>query len=279
MVDEQVGSPASVLCLATVAFVCGCILRPIRFSLRRGADSSTPARIVTLNHVTASVLGVLVLWVTGIISLSDIAGSLIRVGAVQPWAVLVIFFTLAYASISVDCTGLSKYIALKVLVRFGGDDSQSAGDAGHAQRVKRRRLVVVYLLSGIIAVIASNDVVVLTLTPVLVHYCSALRIDPMPVLLAEYYGANTFSAFLLVGNPTNIIAAQGANLSFARYLALLFLPTSAAVVGYVVVLHLFGIDEVPAAIPAHDEFSMTPVVPVPGRTRASEDPHRAASAV
>jgi arsenical pump membrane protein len=220
----HVGSAASVVCIIVLGLVCFFTVRPTTFR-----SPFTGAAPITLNFVSSSVLGVILLRVLDIVSLHEVAMSIIAVGTVQPWAVLVIFFTLAYVSVSVDCTGLSKFIALSVLHKFG-----AGGDA-------RQELLVVYLLSGIVAVIASNDVVILTLTPVLIHYCSALHKDPVPVLLAEYFGANTFSALLLVGNPTNIIAAEGTGLTFSRYLQLLAFPTLFTAVGYLLALRAFGI--------------------------------------
>lgn len=207
---------AFTLCI-TVA-VCICVLHPFRFPLSGGRRKA-----FEINHVTAAVAGVLVLHFFDVIDLWFMWTSLMHSGRVQPWAVLVIFFTLAYASISLDVTGFSKFVALKILGTYSSKDSTARPNVP-------RLLVVVYFLSGLIALVASNDVVVLTLTPVLIHYCELVRVDPRPVLLVEYISANTFSAYLLVGNPTNIIVGQGTSMKFAEYLMLLAFPTTVTVV-------------------------------------------------
>lgn len=258
-VPSQVSSWA---CLVVVLWVCACVVHPIQFTfptagfvathlLPRGLHGAT----LHLSSATAPPMGVLVLRLFDVLPLGDVVSCLISVGEVKPWQVLLIFFTLAYASISVDVTGLSKFIAIRTLRSIQtkspgappaavtgpplvGDDPRlspttssvsgipSAQQQGGGGEVSLRRLlVVVYLLSGVIALIASNDVVVLTLTPVLIHFCQSWNVDPIPVLLVEYYSANTWSAFLEIGNPTNIILGQGLELSFIEYFQLSVLPT------------------------------------------------------
>ncbi|CUG89143.1 citrate transporter, putative [Bodo saltans] len=191
--------------LTTAMFVCFCVIFPFHFRLSCCRGQFSQLRL-SLNFATASVLGVLLLHFIDIVSLQEMASSLWAVGHVQPLAVLVIFFTLAYSSISLDVTGFSRYVALKVL---GADDDSQSNGAGPTvsattQEPSRRLLIEVYLLSGVIALIASNDVVILTLTPVLLHFCDAQHIVPHKVVFIEYVAANTWSAFLLIGNPRTV---------------------------------------------------------------------------
>ena len=219
-VPSQVSSWA---CLVVVLWVCACVVHPVQFTfptagfvaahlLPRGLHGAT----LHLSSATAPPMGVLVLRLFDVLPLGDVVSCLISVGEVKPWQVLLIFFTLAYASISVDVTGLSKFIAIRTLRSIQtkspgapsaavaspplvGDDPRlspttssvsgipSAQQQGGGGEVSLRRLlVVVYLLSGVIALLASNDVVVLTLTPVLIHFCQSWNVDPIPVLLVEY---------------------------------------------------------------------------------------------
>jgi Na+/H+ antiporter NhaD/arsenite permease-like protein len=222
------------LVVATAVLVCVCVMFPVRFRItcHRGLSRLR----LRLDYATASVCGVLFLHFLDVVSLREMAGSLWSVGHVQPLAVLLIFFTLAYASISLDVTGFSRFVALTVLrsESVGHHQDTTAGGSESRGRLfcepSRRLLIEVYLLSGIIALIASNDVVILTLTPVLLHFCDAQRILPHKVVYIEYVAANTWSAFLLIGNPTNIIAGQAMQMTFARYVVLLWMPTVVVIV-------------------------------------------------
>lgn len=225
--------------LTTAMFVCFCVIFPFHFRLSCCRGQFSQLRL-SLNFATASVLGVLLLHFIDIVSLQEMASSLWAVGHVQPLAVLVIFFTLAYSSISLDVTGFSRYVALKVL---GADDASQSNGAGPTvsattQEPSRRLLIEVYLLSGVIALIASNDVVILTLTPVLLHFCEAQHIVPHKVVFIEYVAANTWSAFLLIGNPTNIIAGQAMQITFARYLVLLAFPTLVVIIATLAIVYV-----------------------------------------
>ena len=240
-------------CLATLLLVAVCVstIHPFHLSTRfftpvddRRAGGPFHRASFTINYVSAATCALLLLHFLDIISLEFMASSVVQSGRVQPWSVLTIFFTLAYSSISLDVTGFSKFVALSVLQRYAPEPPRSptatavrGGVAAAALDERNRRVttlsVIVYLLSGVIALLASNDVVVLTLTPVLIHYCQLVRVDPRPVLLAEYFAANTFSSYLLVGNPTNIIIGQGMDMSFAKYLVRLALPTTAVAVASV----------------------------------------------
>ena len=47
--------------------------------------------------------------------------------------------------------------------------------------------------------LTSNDVVILTLTPVIYHFSKATGIDPAPLLFLEFFTANVWSMALLIG--------------------------------------------------------------------------------
>jgi Na+/H+ antiporter NhaD/arsenite permease-like protein len=81
------------------------------------------------------------------------------------------------------------------------------------------------LLGAVIAVTAglsavfSNDIVCLSIAPVLADACSRRRLDPVPFLLALACAANVGSAATLIGNPQNMLIGSTLRLSFAGYAA------------------------------------------------------------
>jgi Na+/H+ antiporter NhaD/arsenite permease-like protein len=86
------------------------------------------------------------------------------------------------------------------------------------------------LLGGVITVVAalsavfSNDIVCLSIAPVLADACVRRRLNPVPFLLALACAANVGSAATLIGNPQNMLIGSALRLSFAGYAAEAALP-------------------------------------------------------
>jgi arsenical pump membrane protein len=56
-----------------------------------------------------------------------------------------------------------------------------------------------YAMASVLTVLTSNDVVILTLTPIVIHFAKASHTDPAPLLFATFYAANTWGMTLLIG--------------------------------------------------------------------------------
>jgi Na+/H+ antiporter NhaD/arsenite permease-like protein len=80
------------------------------------------------------------------------------------------------------------------------------------------------LLAAVVAVVAvlsavfSNDIVCLSIAPVLAKACSNRRLNPIPYLLALACAANVGSAATLIGNPQNMLIGSALRLSFGGYM-------------------------------------------------------------
>lgn len=121
---------------------------------------------------------------------------------IQPYAILILFNALAYLCISLDHTGLLAMVAYKV--------AQSAGSSG------KRLFFYFFALASAMTIFTSNDIVTLTLTPV-VFYCSAAtKTSPFPYLFAQFYAANICSIVLIIGNPTNVIVGEAFHLTVRK---------------------------------------------------------------
>ena len=84
----------------------------------------------------------------------------------------------------------------------------------------------------------SNDIIVLTFTPFICYFSKHAKISPLPYLITEFVAANTWSMFLIIGNPTNIYLATSLNISFLEYTKVMFLPTIFSGVASFIVLFL-----------------------------------------
>lgn len=134
---------------------------------------------LTLGIASAPVLGVLFLLATKSIDGESIKSGIVGAPGtgVEPYAVMTLFFSLAYICISLDMTGVFQFAAFWISRRGGGG----------GQRV----FLSFFLLSTLMSGLAGNDVVVLTMTPFLVYYSHAVElVTPMAFLMAEIQTAN-----------------------------------------------------------------------------------------
>jgi arsenical pump membrane protein len=180
---------------------------------------------IPLNIFTGSALVISLLSLLQVIDLETIRLGVIGGGQIEPWKIIMIFFTLAYTSISLDETGILNYISYKIVHR-----SKNNG---------LKLFIFFYLLAGFLTIFTSNDVVILTLTPIIFYLGKHGKINIIPILFAQFFGANTFSMLLYIGNKTNIIIGNAVNLGFLEYTKVMWFPTLIAATANLLLLYLF----------------------------------------
>jgi Na+/H+ antiporter NhaD/arsenite permease-like protein len=72
-------------------------------------------------------------------------------------------------------------------------------------------------LSGVLSAFLINDIVCLTLTPLVLHLARRLRFDPVPHLIALATAANIGSTGTITGNPQNIFIGSHSGISYLRF--------------------------------------------------------------
>jgi len=168
--------------------------------------------ILDYARVSSGVLGLLI--ASGIASLTTIKSALMPQMNIVPWKILIIFFGSAYICGSLDASGVLRVIAYKFA---------SKSKSG------KKLFTNLVLLAGILTIFTSNDIVTLTLTPIIVYISQYAGIDPIPYLITVFFASNTWSMFFYIGNPTNVIVAQAYSLGFTEYAKLMFFPTLVAI--------------------------------------------------
>ncbi|MDA1188840.1 MAG: SLC13 family permease [Chloroflexi bacterium] len=88
-------------------------------------------------------------------------------------------------------------------------------------------LVAVVVVTGVASAVLVNDTAVLVLTPLVVVAARAMRLSPVPFLIAEAMASNIGSVPSVVGNPQNVIVALQSGIAFERF-ALHLLPVTEA---------------------------------------------------
>jgi arsenical pump membrane protein len=147
--------------------------------------------------------------------------------SVNPVKILVLFLSMTVYSLILDKTGFFVYISNAVLKR-----------AGHNQF---KLFLSLYAVISVLTVFTSNDIVILTFTPFICHFCRSAKINAMPYLIMEFVAANTWSMLLLIRNPTNIYISGAFGITFSQYLVKMALPAiCAGVVSLGIMLALFA---------------------------------------
>jgi arsenical pump membrane protein len=148
-----------------------------------------------------------------------------RIAAVVAEHGPVIAFILAIAVVSEGLRqcGFFHYLAYRLTTRAGGSTT--------------RLTLSLFLLSSLLAYITSNDMVILTMTPIVLSVVHQARIpNAKLLLLSQFVAANTVSMGLLIGSPTNLILARAVGIDFVAYLVLMAVPTLLALMGTFVVV-------------------------------------------
>lgn len=130
--------------------------------------------------------------------------------SIKPYNILILFFSLAYMSITLDISGVLQAAAFWV--------SNKGGSNGW------KLFFYFYVMLTLLSVVIGNDPVILSGTVFLVYYTEILKLNPVAWLIAEFAAANTASMVLFVGNPTNVVICEGFGVNNVAYSAYTIFP-------------------------------------------------------
>ena len=181
------------------------IIRPVTLKLGK--------RKLTMDYAWGSVIGAAIILAGSVLTAGQAYDSLMGRPGFSPYTIIILFISLAYITISLDSTGFFEFAALKFILHSNGS--------------RKRLFLYFYFLSSLITLFTSNDIVILTLTPIIFYFGKHAKVRVLPYLIAEFFAANIWSMFLYVGNPTNIIVAMASGLNFYEYTYWMALPTLA----------------------------------------------------
>ena len=146
--------------------------------------------------------------------MSEIVSAFVEDSSVNPIRILILFLSMTVFSLILEQTGFFEHISGVILRK-----------SGHSQH---KIFLSMYTVISVLTVFTSNDIVILTFTPFICHFCKAAKIDAIPYLIMEFVAANTWSLLLLIGNPTNIYISGAFEIGFAEYVRTMVLSTVAA---------------------------------------------------
>lgn len=173
-----------------------------------------------------SLLGATMLLIFNLAPIREVGSQLTSNNSINPIKIIILFFSMTILSIFLDEVGLFKYLANVA--------------AKKAKSNQYALFTILYLLTAVLTIFTSNDIVILTFTPFICFFCKNSKINPIPYLVAEFCAANTWSLMLIIGNPTNIYLATSAKINFFDYFKVMAIPTLVTgIVEYLVLFLIF----------------------------------------
>ena len=170
------------------------------------------------------IIGAILLTLTGRISFSQIVTAFSENTSVNPLKILILFLSMTTFSLILEQTGFFSYISSAVLRKAGGNQFLI--------------FVSFYAVISTLTVFTSNDIIILTFTPFICHFCKSAKVKALPYLIMEFVAANTWSLLLIIGNPTNIYICSAFEIGFMPYLKVMLLPTALAGISSLAVMLL-----------------------------------------
>jgi Na+/H+ antiporter NhaD/arsenite permease-like protein len=165
-----------------------------------------------LNFVTAPLIADLFLLAILAIGSQEVHDGIIGANNILPYNIMIFFLTLAYIAISIDASGLIRWLAFHVLQKGRKDG----------------RLLFFYLYSFFFALgsFIGNDPIILSGTAFLAYLTRVSRNikHPRAWIHTQFAVANTASAILVSSNPTNLVLAGAFNIKFINYTANMIVP-------------------------------------------------------
>ena len=148
-----------------------------------------------LNFVTAPLLADLFLLAISAISRQEVHDGTVGADNISPMDIMALFLTLAYIAISIDASGLIRWLALKALTKGGKN--------GHAL------FFYLYAFFFSLGSFVGNDPLILSGTAFLAYLTRVSENIYIPTtwIHTQFTVANVCSALLVSSNPTNLVIA------------------------------------------------------------------------
>lgn len=210
-------------------------------------DDKKPSALVRLrlplNFVTAPLIADLFLLAILAIGRAEVHDGTVGAENISPIDIMVFFLTLAYIAISIDASGLIRYLAFKVLQKGGG--------------IGRRLFFYLYAFFFGLGSFIGNDPIILSGTAFLAYMTrvSSNIVHPRAWIHSQFAVANIASAILVSSNPTNLVLAGAFEIKFIVYTANMIVPVVAtAIVIFPFLLYIIFADEslIPLSIEMHE---------------------------
>lgn len=167
---------------------------------------------IPMNLITAPIIADLFLLAISAIGHKEVKAGTVGADFIHPYDIMIFFITLAYIAISIDASGLVRWLAFKVL--------QWGGSVGH------KLFFYLYAFFFGLGTLIGNDPIILSGTAFLAYMTRVsenIR-HPKAWIYSQFAIANISSAILVSSNPTNLVLAGAFSIKFITYTANMIVP-------------------------------------------------------
>lgn len=197
---------------------------------------------IPLNFVTAPLIADLFLLAILAIGRQEVHDGTLGANNISPIDIMAFFLTLAYIAISIDASGLIRWLAFKVLQKGGG--------VGH------RLFFYLYAFFFGLGSFIGNDPIILSGTAFLAYMTrvSSNIVHPRAWIHSQFAVANIASAILVSSNPTNLVLAGAFNIKFIVYTANMIVPvvvTAIVIFPFLLYIIFADVSLIPYSIEMH----------------------------
>lgn len=154
---------------------------------------------VRMNRATIAVVGATVLVAVGALSLEQAYRAI-------DLNTLVLLFAMMVINANLRIAGFFELVAARI--------------AGAALS-PRQLLGITVVAAGVLSAFFLNDTIVLVFTPLVLEVVIAVKLNPIPYLIALATAANVGSSATIIGNPQNMLIGVSSGIPFTRFLAYL----------------------------------------------------------
>ncbi len=162
----------------------------------------------------------------GNMDITTVLSSLWNDSEMNPIKLIVLFIFMTVISLFLDEVGFFKWLAYRLIDKVKGSQIKI--------------FIALYALTSILTIFTSNDIIILTLTPLIIYFTKNVKLNPLPYLFGILTAANTWSLILIIGNPTNIYIGTQQNIDFISYLKVMWLPgLVAGISGFILIYMMF----------------------------------------
>ena len=163
------------------------------------------------SHWIIVLIGSIIALLIGKMNYQNLISSIFSQNEMNPVKLITLFISMTMLSIYLNEIGVFEKLAFYLL-----------------SKVKTNQFIIFTVFSIMVAVLTifvSNDVIILTLTPLSIYFAKNAKINPLPYVFSVLVFANTFSMILMIGNPTNIYLSLNQNITFLNYFKVMIIPS------------------------------------------------------
>ena len=132
---------------------------------------------IKLDYGFIPLCGVLLLFLKFQVHPSTFFVGIIGSDTIKPYSILILFMSLVYICISIDKTGVFSFVALHAVKK-----SKSSS---------KRLFIYFFFLSSLLTTFTSNDIVILTLTPIILYFAKYTKTNPIPYLFCHFFASQS----------------------------------------------------------------------------------------